>query len=332
MKMTRTFARAAIALAALIAVATMFAGCGLLAEKMRASDKVGMEAPAMARQYAPMEMADGSASAAPLTGDVYDLGDRVTQTDSVSAGGGGTSGTLDIMATANATENRKVIKTADLNVEVENITSAQKQVQDLVEAAGGFVADLEVQVYSETRTDATIVARVPSSKFREAYEAIKQLGDVKRDHVGGQDVTEEYMDLESRIANKLVQEKRLREMFAQADTIEDLLAVERRLTEVRGEIESLQGRLHYLKDRVGFSTITITLYQLGEAPVEEPEGWKIGYHLRGAFNGLVSAIRGLVIGLIYIVISGAVVWVPLLLIVLWIRRVVRRRREQRMEE
>ncbi len=327
MKMTGTLARAAVALAALVAVATMFAGCGLLAERARHSNDSGGTIGVLSNggdydmAEAPrMEMAEGSYG-------------READKDAALATGvsasGDTSGALDIMASAQAAENRKVIKTADLNVEVENITSAQKQVQDLVEAAGGFIADLEVQVYSETRTDATIVARVPSAKFRKAYDAIKQLGDVKRDHVGGQDVTEEYMDLESRIANKLVQEKRLREMFAQAKTIEDLLAVERRLTEVRGEIESLQGRLHYLKDRVGFSTITITLYQLGEAPVEEPEGWKIGYHLKGAFNGLVGAIRGLVIALIYILISGAVVWIPLLLIVLWIRRVVRRRREQR---
>ncbi len=313
MKTTGTLARAAVALIALVAIATMFAGCGLLAERMQTSDQVGMEAPSMARQYAPMEMDKESYAAAdPLTGDVYDLGDRVTQTESVS--GGGTSMALEIMATAQAAENRKVIKTADLNVEVENITSAQKQVQDLVEAAGGFIADLEVQVYSETRTDATIVARVPSAKFREAYDAIKQLGDVKRDHVGGQDVTEEYMDLEGRIANKQVEEQRLRELFQRTAKVSDLLEVERELSRVRGEIESLQGRLRYLKDRVGFSTITITLYQLGEAPVEEPEGWKIGYHLRGA---------------IYILISGAVVWIPLLLIILWIRRVVRRRREQR---
>jgi hypothetical protein len=323
MKMTGTLARAAVALVALLAVATMLAGCGRLlqpVEKSFGGPPPAMEAMDYEMAEAPMDAMDSDMArmAAPAGGSVSAAGD--------------TSMALEIMATAEAAENRKVIKTADLNVEVENITSAQKQVQDLVEATGGFIADLEVQVYSATRTDATIVARVPSAKFREAYDAIKQLGDVKRDHVGGQDVTEEYMDLESRIANKQVQENRLREMFAQAKTIEDLLAVEARLTEVRGEIESLQGRLRYLKDRVGFSTITITLYQLGEAPVEEPEGWKIGYHIKGAFNGLLGAIRGLIIALIYILISGAVVWIPLLLIVLWIRRAVRRRHAARMAE
>ncbi|MCD6361197.1 MAG: DUF4349 domain-containing protein, partial [Armatimonadetes bacterium] len=173
-----------VALVTLLALTAMFGGCGLLAkrEKMHGgtisalSSGGDYEMPQEVESAPGDEMRMAEAPSSPAS-DVDTTGD--------------TSATLDIMASAAAAENRKVIKTADLNIEVENITDAQKRVQDLVESAGGFIADMEVQNY-DTRTEASITARVPSAKFREVYDAVKQLGDVKRDHVGGQDVTEEY--------------------------------------------------------------------------------------------------------------------------------------------
>lgn len=307
-----------VTLLMLLTMAAMLAGCGLLGDRMKASEEGMVQALPPPSMEAPapeaMDASGDERMAAPAGGSVSATGD--------------TSAALDIMATAEAALDRKVIKTADLNLEVKDIAEAQKQVQNLTEAAGGFIADLNVQNY-ETRTDATIVARVPSAKFREVYDKVKELGEVKRDHVGGQDVTEEYMDLETRIANKQVEEQRLRELFAKAGKISDLLEVERELSRVRGEIESLQGRLRYLKDQVGFSTITIELYMLGEAPVDQPTGWRLGYHILGAFRGLLAAIQWLVTALIYLLIAGAVVWVPILLIVLWIRANLRRRHARR---
>ncbi len=327
MKLTGTSGKlvfSVVTLVALMAITAMFAGCGLMAKMQGADERRVSSALNDSMGYeqlaeAPMEAmdADMARMAAPTGGSVSATGD--------------TTMVLDVIASAEAAENRKVIKTAELNIEVQDIAGAQKQVQDVVEAGGGFIADLDVQDYG-TRVDASIVARVPSANFSEIYEQVKALGSVKRDRMGGQDVTEEYMDLEGRIANKKVAEERLRELFAKAGKIPDLLEVERELSRVRGEIESLQGRLRYLKDQVGFSTITISLYQLGEAPVDEPEGWRLGYHIMGAFRGLLGAIQWLVTAGIYILISGAVVWIPLLLIILWIRRVVRRRRAQRMAQ
>lgn len=223
---------------------------------------------------------------------------------------------------------RKVIKTADLDVEVEDIDGATTRIRELVDSLNGFVESATVTSYDTSR-QAEITARVPSAHFREVYDAVKALGKVNRDHIGGQDVTEEYIDLERRIANLQAQEKRVREMFNEAETVEDLLKIEQRLTEVRGQIESLQGRLHYLKDRVSFSTFTITLNEPGEAPIDEPEGWKIGYHLRGAWMALVRAFRGLVYGVIWIAVAGAVVWIPLVIVIWLIRRWALRRRAAR---
>ena len=87
--------------------------------------------------------------------------------------------------------------------------------------------------------------------------------------------------------------------------------------------------MRFIKDQVGFSTITVSLYEPGNAPVEQPEGWKIGYQLRGAWNALVNGFRWLIYAIIWIVVAGAVVWVPLLIIILLIRRWAIRRRARR---
>jgi hypothetical protein len=298
------------------------AGCGYQAEDSGAmSEPMTESAPGLEKEMAADTMA-GTADA-PMA-EQRAAGVSVGEAMSPSAPVG-------MSAAAAATVQRKVIKTAQVDLEVEKIGSAQKQIIDMVDRANGFIQSMTVNDYDTSR-QADMIARVPSDHFREVYEGVKELGEVTRDHIGGQDVTQEYMDLERRIANLQAQEERLRELFNDAKTVEDLLKVEQRLTQVRGQIEQLQGRLRYLKDQVGFSTLTIALYEPGDAPVEEPEGWKIGYHVRGAWSALVGAFRKLVYGLIWIVITGSVVWIPLAIIIWLIRRWAIRRREQREAE
>ena len=302
-------------LATILAV-LMLAGCGLLGTKPYEEsgaappmdyDIDGMAAEMTAPAEAPMRMADAGT-------DISATGD--------------TAAALSMIAAAEASESRKVIKTAELALEVKSLDQAQETVLSLVETRNGFIASLTVNDY-ETRREAQIVARVPSDGFHEVYREVKALGRVERDHVGGQDLTEEFMDLERRIANLQAQEVRVREMFDAADTIEDLLKVEQRLTEVRGQIEQLQGRLRYLKDQVGFSTLNISLHEYGEAPVQQAAGWRLAYHVKGASRALTGAVQSVMTALIYLVITGAIVWVPLAILIGGVRTYVgRRRRDQ----
>ncbi len=307
-----TSGRLGIAMAALLTLA-LLAGCAREMahepEAMSLDQAVGGEyaAEAPMAEMAPRSM-DGAQIAA--TGD--------------------TGMALTMIAAAEATGDRKVIKTAELNVEVENLDDAQKRVIALVDQRGGFIGSLTITDY-ETSRQASIIVRVPSEHFREVYDAVKALGEVERDHIGGQDVTEEFMDLERRIANKQAEEERVRAMFDEARTVEDLLKVEQRLSEVRMEIETYQGRLHFLKDQVRYSTLTIDLVEYGEAPVEETGGWKLGYHFVGAWRALTNAVRKIVVAMIYIALPGAVVWIPLLIVILLVRRAVIRGREARAQ-
>ncbi|MEA3399601.1 MAG: DUF4349 domain-containing protein [Armatimonadota bacterium] len=240
---------------------------------------------------------------------------------------GDTAAALSMISTVEAAQARKIIKTADLDIEVENLDEAQTTIVDLVDDVGGFISSLTVNEY-DTRTQSEIVARVPSAHFRRVYDAAKELGDVKLDRIGGQDVTEEYANLQIRIDNKQALAERYRQLAARSGKVSELLEVERELARVRGEIEQLQGRLRMLKDQVAFSTLTITLTEYGEAPVEETAAWQIAYHLKGAWRGLVRAVQAVVTALIYIVITGAVVWIPLV-IAIWL--IVRYRRRQKEE-
>lgn len=244
---------------------------------------------------------------------------------------GETSTAMSVLAAAEAATDRKVIKTGEVDVEVESLDEAQKTVVSIVEARGGFISSLTVSDY-DTYRQSEIIARVPSEHFREVYETVKGLGKVTRDHIGGQDVTEQWADLERRIANQQLLEERLRELAQKTGNVSDLLEVERELARVRGEIERYQGQLRLLKDRVKYSTLTITLTEYGPAPVEEASGWRIAYHIKGAVRALGRALRALVVALIYIVIAGAVVWIPLLVIIALIRGWIRRRRAARAHQ
>ncbi|MFW5868351.1 MAG: DUF4349 domain-containing protein [Armatimonadota bacterium] len=293
-----------LGIAALVSIALLggFSGCALQGAREDAATSVDRQMEYEAAE-APMEAGRTAGT---------DAGAAMDEAMSPSAPVGVTAAEAQSLS-------RKVIKTAEVDLEVEAIDAAQQQIIATVDRVNGFIESMTVNDYATSR-QAEIIARVPSDHFREVYEGVRELGDVTRDHIGGQDVTQEYMDLERRISNLQAQEERVREMFDEAQTVEDLLKVEQRLTEVRGQIETLQGRLRYLKDQVGFSTLTITLYEPGEAPIEEPEGWKIGYHLRGAVSALIGAFRSLVYGVIWIVIAGAVVWIPLVIVIWMIRR------------
>jgi len=296
-----------------IVLTAMLVGCGRLAQK-----EIGVPSPPGAERSA------GDYAAAPempVTEEMAQEGGTVSAT-------GDTSAALSVLAAAEAAEDRKVIKTGEVDVEVEDMDGAQKTIVSKVEERNGFISSLTVTDY-ETYRQSEIIARVPSDSFREIYETVKGLGKVTRDHIGGQDVTDQWADLERRIANQQVLEQRLRELAQKTGNVSDLLEVERELARVRGQIESYQGQLRMLKDQVKYSTLTITLTEYGPAPVEDTGGWRIVYHLKGAFRALVGAIYRLVVALIYIVITGAVVWVPLLIVIALIRSWVRQRRAAR---
>ena len=153
---------------------------------------------------------------------------------------------------------RKIVYDARIDLVVDSINATEQAITALIKEYDAFLAESDHTSVAENRQRATWRVRVPVAHFEEFASAVTRLGEVRQNHVGSQDVTEEFMDLEARIRNKREEEKRLLKHLADSTgKLEDILAVEKELTRVRGEAEQMEGRLRYLADRADLSTITI---------------------------------------------------------------------------
>ncbi len=201
-----------------------------------------------------------------------------------------------VPAEKRAPSEQQVIKTSYISLEVEEFRKAADAIGEIARKYGGYVSDSSVQNIGERKTG-YVTVRVPGENFEEATKEIEQVGTLKEENISLEDVTEQYIDLNARLDNLKRQEERYLEILKMATTVEDVLKVETQLERVRGEIESLQGILNYLNNRISLSTIQVQLSEPVEV-VHEPG-------IRDAFNraidGFLAAIRGIIIFLGYFV-------------------------------
>jgi hypothetical protein len=162
-----------------------------------------------------------------------------------------------------------LIYTAQITIAVFEVNNSLGQVDALARELGGFLA---------RRDDAAITIRVPASRFDEAVKRIEKIGDMLHRNVVAEDVTEEFRDLDIRLRSARAVQERLTQLLAKAVKVEDSVLIERELDRVTGEIERIEGRLKYLKDRAAYSTITVTFQAkatetLGQTPFRLPGQW-----------------------------------------------------------
>lgn len=183
--------------------------------------------------------------------------------EAFGAGGGNDPFVADADTVALPTMGPRVIKTARLSVEVgpDGLPDAVQDVVGIAEGAGGFV--LSTELSGERSGTGTIVLRVPSEEFEAALAAIGDLGDVARRTVSGEDVSEEFVDLEARLRNFEAQEAVLLRLMDRATTIGETIRVQRELTGTQLEIERIRGRLRFLEDRTSLGTITVGMREAG---------------------------------------------------------------------
>lgn len=157
--------------------------------------------------------------------------------------------------------NRKVIYTADLQVEVESYQEITEHIQKETERLGGYIVESNLYNDSDGRSG-QITVRIPQEDFRTFIEIVEKGSTrVVEQTVSGQDVTEEFVDLESRLKSKRQVEERLLEFLTNAEKTEDLLKISNDLADIQEEIETLIGRMNYLQDKTDFSTVTIRIYE-----------------------------------------------------------------------
>lgn len=142
-----------------------------------------------------------------------------------------------------------LIYTATFQMAVFEVEQSLREVDRITQEVGGFATK---------RTDRQITIRVPASRFYETVGRLEKLGDVTHRDVVAQDVTEEYLDTEVRLRNARAMRDRLEQLLAKATTVQDSLLIERELNRVAAEIERMEGRLKFLRDRAALSTITVS--------------------------------------------------------------------------
>jgi len=233
---------------------------------------------------------------------------------------------------------RKIIRNADITLEVTSTSEAQNRVSSIAETHGGFVVTSEAKQREHTdpeqRTvDFKLVVRVPSTSFGPALDEIKKLAsNIPESNVAAQDVTEDFIDLEARIRTQKALEVQFLEIMKQARKVEDALEVQRQIADVRTDIERLEGRKRFLENRSSLSTITVNIH----APkpvlvVVSTTGFS--RTLRDAVSESVEVASGVIVFFI----RSVIVLFPVLVLVvlpsgLILRYLIRRARRVRLAE
>lgn len=210
-------------------------------------------------------------------------------------------------------QQRLIIRTADMHLVVKDPEDAMKRIAAMAEQNGGWVVSSNVFQYDENAMTGNITIRVPAEGFNSALEALQAMAvKVENINTSGQDVTEEYVDLSSRLENLEATADRVRGFLDDTKNVEEALKVNQELSRLEGEIEVIKGRMKYLSESAAFSTISVQLSPDVLAQPIETGGWQPLVILREAVETLVSALQGLISLLIWLV----VVIAPLLLIFL----------------
>jgi hypothetical protein len=205
-----------------------------------------------------------------------------------------------------------IIREGKATVRVDSLELAVAKVQQLATSLGGYVASTNVQTGSENAREATLELKIPAAKWDQAVGGLKPIGKLESQETSSQDVGEEYVDVTARMQNARRLEERLVNLLAtRTGKLDDVLAVERELARVREEIERYEGRLRYLRARVGMSTLTVVLHE--HYPVLEPGQNPILSAFADAWRNFVGFLAALIAALGWLIplvlVLGVLAWI-----------------------
>jgi hypothetical protein len=213
-------------------------------------------------------------------------------------------------------QDRLIIKTANMSVVVEDVSNAISAITNYAIEKGGFVVTSNVEKYG-TVPSGYVTVRIPVADFDASITKVGEFGEVTSKTIQGQDVTEEFVDLDAQLKNLRATENQFLEIMKKATKIEDILAVQRELSNVRGQIDSIEGRMKYLQQSADLSTLTVYLStDPSNLPIfDESDTWKPWAQVKEAARSLLELGKGLVNFVIWIVVYipfwfllGLVVW------------------------
>jgi hypothetical protein len=227
---------------------------------------------------------------------------------------------------------RKLIRNAQMTLESGNPGDSQRRISSIAEAHGGFVVSSEsrqTNAEGQLKPEMTVAVtiRVPAARFDAVIDEIRGAGSrVAQDKVTTQDVTEEYIDLEARIRAKQALEAQFMEIMKQARTVSDALEVQRQLSDVRAEIERLEGRRRFLENQTSLSTITVNIMP----PSQIVSSTGFFYSVKRAFADGLDVAALITLGLIRLFIALVPILIFIVLpVYLLLRYLIRRARGRR---
>jgi Domain of unknown function (DUF4349) len=214
---------------------------------------------------------------------------------------------------------RKIVKTAQLGISSKDVRGEAARAQQVAARFGGTT--LSAQSYrTDNATYADLVISVPSEQFEDALGELRGLGEeVTTDTVSGQDVTEEYVDLQSQERNLLAAEQALLDLYNRADDVQDALSIQRELTTVRGQIEQVHGRLQYLKKSSDTSQISLSLRPVATPPKPLP-AWDPALIVAKAWSASLTVLQTLSAAILSTLVFGWWIIPPLVVAAWWLRR------------
>ena len=193
-------------------------------------------------------------------------------------------------------DNRKIIRTAEIYMEVDDYPASQKQLRELIEQYKAYVAS-ESEQKTDYRIQNQFVIRLEPDRldaFVGGLEGIASNVDNKR--INAKEVTREYIDLETRLNSKREVVKRYETLLQSARTVEDILEIEEKLRLLVEEIESVEGQLRYLSNQVQWSTVNLTMYETLHRPVTKGKSFlkRFSNAIKTGWEVLQELILGLV--------------------------------------
>jgi hypothetical protein len=304
-----------------IIAAAVLSACGGAAATQAPARTYGMGggAPAPAAQEAP------AAAPAPFADSAKSL--------VLNQASGSTSNTN---ATVPSTTDRLVIQNADLTIVVKDVNARAKAIQDMAKQMGGFVVSVNIgQTYAADGTQvpqAQVIIRVPADQLDTALEQIKSnTVDVQNETRSGQDVTSQYVDLQSQLTAKEAAQDQLLKIMQDATKTEDVLAVYNQLQQIQSDIQVLKGQIKYYEESAALSAISVNISAEETVKPLVVAGWKPQGVARDAIQNLIYFWQGFIDWLIGFVLYTLpvliTIGIPLYLVFLlgrWIFRKVRK--------
>jgi hypothetical protein len=228
------------------------------------------------------------------------------QEASMPAGGNRNASSLSAKGPRQKMNQQKLVKNGTISLETNDVEKTRKEIEKLYLDLEGYVASENHFNYGD-RFQYEQEIRIPSQNFQSFIQKLEQLGsNVQNKQISAVDVTEEFIDLEARLKTKKSLEVRYLELLKLATKVDEILSIETKLSDVRAEIESMEGRLNFLQNQVAFSTLKISYYEL--TGMDFGFASKFIHSVRNGWDNLLTFVIALVNIWPFFILAGASVF------------------------